>query len=85
MACNAPSNAKVVQKIKLLVAAVLHSTLAGNQEAPPAAKALFAAAVVFATSPGVAAVKELVNYTTKHGASLYEETVAPFGMIINQV
>lgn len=69
MACNAPSNSKVVQKINLLVAAVFHSAMSGNQKAPPAATAISAAAMVFAISPGMAAVKELMNYTTKHGPS----------------
>jgi hypothetical protein len=50
----------------------LASAIAINQ-ASPAAAVPPATTISFATSTGVAAVKELINYTTKHGASLYEQ------------
>ena len=59
-----------------------------TQGATPAA-ALTPTPVGFATSPGVAAVKELIDYTTKHGASLYKQGTkalgTPFGMKASQV
>ena len=69
----APSNAELAQQITLLTAVVtnLVNAITINQ-APPAAAAPPAAVMAFATSPGVAAVEELIDYTTKHGASLYE-------------
>ncbi len=74
MACNTPSNAELVQQIATLTAVVtnLANAIAGNQ-APPAVATPPAAAVFFATSLGIAAVKELIGYTTKHSASLYEQ------------
>ena len=74
MAGNAPSNAELAQQIAALTTVVtnLANAIAGNQ-APPAVEVPLAAAVAFATSPRAAAVKELINYTTKHGVSLYEQ------------
>ena len=73
MAGNAPSNAKFAPQIAALTTVVtnLANAITGNQ-APPVAAAAPTAAISFATLPGVAAVKELIDYTTKHGASLYE-------------
>ena len=90
MAGNAPSNAELAQQIAALTAIVtnLANAIAGNQ-APPAAAAPPAVAVSFATSPGVAAVEELIDYTTKHSASLYEQGTkalgTPFSMKAAQV
>ena len=90
MAGNTPSNAELAQQIAALTAIVtnLANAIAGNQ-APPAASAPPAAAVSFATSPGVAAVEELIDYTAKHGASLYEQGTkalgTPFSMKAAQV
>ena len=90
MAGNAPSNAELAQQIAALTAVVtnLANAIAGNQ-IPAAAAAPPAAAVTFATSPGVAAVEELIDYTTKHGASLYEQGTkalgTPFSMKATQV
>ena len=66
MAGNAPSNAELAQQLQALTAIVtnLANAIAGNQ--PPQAAAA-PHAVSFATSPGVAAVEELIDYTTKHG------------------
>jgi hypothetical protein len=90
MAGNAPSNAELAQQIAALTAIVtnLANAIATNQ-APPAAAAPPAATITFATSPGVAAVEELIDYTTKHGASLYEQGTkslgTPFNMKASQV
>ena len=89
MADNAPLNAKLVQQIAALTTVVTNSANAiADNLAPPAAITPPAAAASFATSPGVA-VKELINYTTKHGASLYEQGTkalgTPFSMKAAQV
>ena len=55
----------------------LANSIAINQ-APPAAAALSTAIVAFATSPGMAAVEELINYIIKHGASLYKQGTKAF-------
>ena len=75
MAGNAPSNAKLAQQIAALTAVVTHlaNAIAGNQAPPVAAAAPQAAAISFATSSGVAAVEELINYTMKHCASLHKQ------------
>ena len=95
MTINATSNSKLGAHVQALTAVVTNSAstiaIAGNQEeeSPPVAASLSAAAVAFETSPKVAAVKELVDYTTKHGASLYEQETkglrAPFSMTFDQV
>jgi hypothetical protein len=51
-----------------------------TSQAPAATAAPPTAAVAFATSPGVAAIEELIDYTTKHGASLYEQGTKALGM-----
>ncbi len=80
MAGNAPSNAELAQQIATLTAIVtnLANAIAGNQ-APSASTGPPAAAVSFATSPGMAAAEELINYTTKHGVSLYEQGTKALG------
>ena len=72
MAGNAPSNAELAQQLQALTTIVtnLADTIAGNQ-LPLAAKALPAIAV--ATSPGIAGLEKLIDYTTKHGANLYDK------------
>lgn len=72
---NAPSNAKLAQQIDALTAVVTNLTnaIACNQAPPAAVAAPPVAAISFATSPGEAAVEELIDYTTKHGASLYKQ------------
>jgi hypothetical protein len=89
MAGNAPSNAELAQQIAALTAIVTNLANAIANQAPPAAAAPPAANVAFATSPGVAAVEELIDYTTKHGASLYEQGTkalgTPFSMKASQV
>eukprot|EP00804_Cyclotella_cryptica_P000308 CCRYP_010230-RA/>CCRYP_010230-RA protein AED:0.47 eAED:0.47 QI:0/-1/0/1/-1/1/1/0/170 len=90
MAGNAPTNAELAEQIAALTAVVanLANAIAGNQ-APPAAAAPPVTTVAFATSPGVAAVEELIDYTTKHGANLYEQGTkalgTPFSMKASQV
>jgi len=66
MAGNAPSKAELAQQIAALTAVVtnLANAIAGNQAPSAAAAAPQAAAISFATSPGVAAVEELIDYTT---------------------
>ncbi len=63
MASNVPSNAELAQQLQALPTIVtnLASTIAGNQ-LPLAAKAPPAVAV--ATSPGMAGLEELIDYTT---------------------
>ncbi len=80
MAGNAPSNAELAQQIATLTAIVtnLANHIASNQ-APTAAAAPPAAAISFATSPGMAAVEEFIDYTTKHGAILYEQGTKALG------
>lgn len=56
----------------------LTDAIAVNQGLPDGA-APQAAAILFATSPGVAAVEELIDYMTKHGVSLYEEETKALG------
>jgi flagellar hook-associated protein FlgK len=89
MAGNAPSNAELAQQIAALTAVVTNLANAIATQAPAPAVAPPAAAVSFATSPGVAAIEELIDYTTKHGASLYEQGTkalgTPFNMKSNQV
>ncbi len=89
MAGNAPSNAELAQQIAALTAVVTNLANAIANQAPAPAVAPPAAAVTFATSPGVAAIEELIDYTTKHGASLYEQGTkalgTPFNMKSNQV
>ena len=89
MAGNAPSNAELTQQIAALTAVVTNLANAMANQAPAAAVAPPAAAVAFATSPGVAAIEELIDYTTKHGASLYEQGTkslgTPFNMKASQV
>ena len=58
----------------------LANAIAGNQAHPAAAAAPRAAAISFATSPGVATVEELIDYTTKHGVSLYGQGTKALGM-----
>ena len=48
------------------------NAIVGNQAPSATATVPPAAAISFATSPGMATVEELIDYTTKHGASLYE-------------
>eukprot|EP00804_Cyclotella_cryptica_P030718 CCRYP_009136-RA/>CCRYP_009136-RA protein AED:0.27 eAED:0.27 QI:0/-1/0/1/-1/1/1/0/399 len=90
MAGNAPTNAKLAEQIAALTAVVanLANAIGGNQ-APPAAAAPPTATVAFTTSPGVAAVEELIDYTTKHGVNLYEQGTkafrTPFSMKASQV
>jgi len=85
-----PSNAEVAQQIAALATIVINlaNAIAINQ-APPAATIPPSAAILFATSPGVAAVEELIDYTTKQGASLYERGTkalgTPFSMKTSQV
>ena len=81
MAGIAPSNAELAQQIAALTAVVtnLANAIAGNQAPPAAAAAPAAPAISFATSPGMAAVEELINYTTKHGASLYKQGTKALG------
>jgi len=80
----------LAEQIAALTAVVanLANAIAGNQ-APPAAAAPPVATVAFATSPGVAAVEELIDYTTKHGTNLYEQGTkalgTPFSMKASQV
>ena len=74
MARNTPSNAELAQQIQALtniVANLANSISAMTQDATPAAVA--PTFVGFATSFRVAAVKELISFTTKHGISLYEQ------------
>ena len=80
MVGNAPSNAELAQQIAALpiIATNLTKAIADNQ-APPAATAPPAAAMAFATSPGMAIVEELINLITKHGASLYEQGTKAHG------
>jgi hypothetical protein len=81
----------LAKQIAALTAVVtnLANAIAGNQAPPAAAAAPQAAAISFATSPGVAEVEELIDYTTKHGASLYEQGTkalrTPFSMKATQV
>ena len=90
MAGNALPNAKLAQQIAALTTIVtnLANAIAINQ-APPAAAGPPTAAISFATSPGVAVVKELIDYTTKHGANLYKQGIktleTPFSMKASQV
>ena len=60
-----------------------------NQAQPAVAAVPQVAPVAFATSPGVAAVKELIDYTSKHSFNLYEQGIkslgTPFGMKATQV
>ena len=90
MAGNTPSNAELAQQITALTVIVtnLANAIAINQ-APPAAAVPPAAAILFATSPRVATVKELIDYTTKHGANLCEQGTkapgTPFSMTASQV
>ena len=90
MAGNTPSNAKLSQQITALTTIVtnLANAVAVNQAAPAAA-APPAATITLATSPGVAAVEEFIDYTTKHGASLYKQGTkalgTPFSMKASQV
>jgi hypothetical protein len=70
MADNAPSNAELAQQIAALTAVVTNLANAMANQAPAAAVAPPATAVTSATSPGVAVIEELIDYTTKHGASL---------------
>jgi hypothetical protein len=89
MAGNAPTNAELAQQIANLtnVVAALANAVAAGPAAPQVAAP--APTVAFATSPGVAAVEDLIDYTTKHGASLYKQGTeplgTPFGMKANQV
>eukprot|EP00804_Cyclotella_cryptica_P009584 CCRYP_006287-RA/>CCRYP_006287-RA protein AED:0.39 eAED:0.39 QI:0/-1/0/1/-1/1/1/0/252 len=89
MAGNAPTNAELAEQIAALTAVVanLANAITGNQ-APPAAAAPPVATVAFATSLA-AAVEELIIYTTKHGANMYEQGTkalgTPFSMKASQV
>jgi len=76
MAGNTPSNAELAQQIANLTAIItnLETAITNNQvnQAQPAiAPVPHVAPVAFATSPGVAAVEELIDYTSKHGSNLY--------------
>ena len=79
MASNQPSNAELAQKLQALTAIVtnLANTIAGNQPPQAAAAPL---AVTFATLPGIAAVEELIDYMTIHGANLYEQGTKALGI-----
>ena len=81
MAGNTPSNAELAQQITALTIIVtnLANAIAINQAPPAAAAAPPAANMVFTTSPSVAAVKELIDYTTKHGANLYKQGIKALG------
>ena len=85
MAGNAPTNTKLAQQIANLAA--LANAMNASVASPPVVAP--APAVAFATSPRVAAVEDLIDYTTKHGASLYKQGTeplgTPFGMKANQV
>jgi hypothetical protein len=89
MAGNAPSNAELAQQIAALTAVVTNLANAMANQAPAPAVAPPAAVVSFATSPSVAAIEDLIDYTTKHGASLYEQGTkalgTPFNMKSSQV
>ena len=66
MAGNAPSNAEQAQQIQALTNIVANLANATSAVTPSAAPAEAApASVGFATSPGVAAVEELIYYTIK--------------------
>ena len=81
MAGGTPSNADLAQQIATLTAVMtnLANAIAGNQAPPAAAAAAPAAVIFFATSSGGVAVKEQIDYTTKHSASLYEQGTKALG------
>ena len=81
MAGNTPSNAELAQQIQALTNILVNlanAISAVTQGATPAAAA--PSSVGFATSPGLAAVKELIDYMTKHGASLHKQGTKAFGL-----
>ena len=75
MAGKAPANTELAQQIATFTTVVtnLANAIAGSQTPPAAATAPLAATESFATSPGMAVVEEFIDYTTKQGASLYEQ------------
>ena len=87
MAGNTPSNAKLAQQITALTVIVtnLANAIAINQ-APPAAAVPPTAAILFATSPGVATVEELIDYTTANLCKQGTKALGtPFSMTASQV
>jgi hypothetical protein len=80
MAGNVPSKTDLAQQTAALTTIVsnLANSIASNQ-APPAAAVPPTTTMAFATSPGMAAIKELIDYTMKHGASLYEQGTKALG------
>ena len=88
MANQAPTNAELAQQIANLTNVVANLAQAiGTGGAAGAGGA--GGAPSFATSPGVADVDQLIDYTTKRGASLYEQgtkaLATPFDLKSNQV
>ena len=84
MASNDPSNAELTQQITALTTIVTNSAnaIAINQ-APPAAAAPLPTTIAFATAPGMAATKELIDYTMHHGSSLYRQVTKALGTPYN--
>ena len=85
MTNQAPTNAELAQQIANLTTVV--ANLAQAIGAGGAGGA--GGAPSFATSPGVADADQLIDYTTKRGASLYEQgtkaLATPFDLKSNQV
>ncbi len=73
MTGDTPTNAELRQQIANLtnVVAALANAVTASAAAPQVAAP--APVVAFATSPGVAVVEDLIDSTTKHGASLYKQ------------
>ena len=74
MAGNTHSNAELAQQIQALTTIVTNLANAISAVAQHAAPPATAPAVVgFATSPGLVAVEELIDYTINHGVSLHKQ------------
>ena len=82
MAGNAPSSAALTNIVTSLANAI-----AGNQASLGCA-ARQTAPIAFATPRGISAVKDHIDYTTKHGASHYKQGMkalgTPFNMKVSQ-
>jgi hypothetical protein len=91
MANQAPNNAELAQQIANLTTVVANLAQAICAGGTGGAGGAGGAGGVpsFATSPGVADVDQLIDYTTKCGASLYEQgtkaLATPFDLKSNQV
>ncbi len=78
MVSKVTSNAELTRQLQALTTIVtnLADNIAGNQlpltaAAPPT--------IISATSPGMTALEELINYMTKYGANLYEQKSQALG------